>query len=327
MAVDPRSQFQHWYPQLRGYFSTLVASSCAPQYANYTSTSTEDACVKVISCILESTPEAVKINMASAGLLLGLLPALLGLLGSSTIETSCLAARRPVLSLLLSLGSPAVNPIRIYDYRDIVEKIINLNETVSLPTIPRGLLLRKATLILTYGLTLAAIANTTSVNLDLGQKTVWNNSCRYSVFPLLYGIIAVGVHVLGLMAFSQRLHILPAEGVKVSWGASALLRRLKHEFTHEAEAGKLDMELRKGNLKFVLLSGLTTLITLLHIMWGVYVFSGLLFIGTTDAIRVMGRYIASVIVCRGVLLHELACVKETFGLNLIVDEDESLNRT
>lgn len=239
MAADPRSQFQHWHPQLRGYFSTLVASSGAPQYANYTSTSTEDACVRVISCILESTPEAVKINMASAGLLLGLLPALLGLLGSSTIETSCLAARRPVLSVLLSLGSPAVNPIRIYDYRDIVEKIINLNETVSLPIIPRGLLLHKATLILTYGLTFAVIANTTSVNLDLGQKTVWNNSCRYSVFPLLYGIIAVGVHVLGLMAFSQRLHILPAEGVKVSWGASALLRRLKHEFTREAEAGKI----------------------------------------------------------------------------------------
>lgn len=125
--------------------ASSCASSCASQYANYTSTSTEDACVKVISCILDKTPEAVKVNMASAGLLLGLLPALLGFLGSSTIETSCLAARRPVLSLLLSLGSPAVNPIRIYDYRDIVRKIINLNETVSLPTIPRGLLLRKAT--------------------------------------------------------------------------------------------------------------------------------------------------------------------------------------
>src|SRR5436305_14074691 len=39
-------------------------------------------------------------------------------LGSRTTELSLLSSHRPVLAFLLVLGSPAVNPIRTYDYPD-----------------------------------------------------------------------------------------------------------------------------------------------------------------------------------------------------------------
>jgi hypothetical protein len=54
--------------------------------------------------------------MASADVLLGLTPAILAALGSSTSELSRLLALRPVLGFLMVLGSPAANPIRTFDY-------------------------------------------------------------------------------------------------------------------------------------------------------------------------------------------------------------------
>ncbi|KAJ6186461.1 hypothetical protein N7519_007762 [Penicillium mononematosum] len=63
--------------------------------------------------------------MAAAGVILGLLPTTLCLVGSSTAETGLLALRRPLLSLLLVCGAPVASPIRTFEYRgpiDLVRK-------------------------------------------------------------------------------------------------------------------------------------------------------------------------------------------------------------
>lgn len=49
---------------------------------------------------------------------------------------------------------------------------------------------------------------------------------------------------------------------------------------------------------------------MLHIVFGTLVFSGILFISTQDATAVVARFFASALVCRLVMMYELAGIRE-----------------
>jgi hypothetical protein len=61
--------------------------------------------------------------MASAGVLLGLTPTILAAVGSSTDETAVLftLSKRPLLAIFLAGGSPAVFPMRSFEYQDPIK--------------------------------------------------------------------------------------------------------------------------------------------------------------------------------------------------------------
>lgn len=60
-------------------------------------------------------------NFAAAGVLLGLLPTILSLAGTSTIESGLLFLERPLLAFLLSAGPVSVSPMRTFGYKGPVE--------------------------------------------------------------------------------------------------------------------------------------------------------------------------------------------------------------
>lgn len=64
-------------------------------------------------------------------------------------------------------------------------------------------------LALKYVFALAAIASIQSMNYDLSWRTVWNGTCDCTLFPVLYGILALFTHFAGIMAFSIRIGVLP----------------------------------------------------------------------------------------------------------------------
>jgi hypothetical protein len=64
-----------------------------------------------------------KDNIASAAVLLGLTPFILASLGSNTTELALIASRRPILAILLVLGSPSINPIQTFDYPNPTEDL------------------------------------------------------------------------------------------------------------------------------------------------------------------------------------------------------------
>ena len=68
----------------------------------------------VAECLLQNTPEIVRADMAAASVLLGLVPTILGLAGSSTVGIGLVALQYPFLALLLGIASPAVNPLRTF---------------------------------------------------------------------------------------------------------------------------------------------------------------------------------------------------------------------
>ena len=90
----------------------------------------------VTECLLKYAPEVSKADMAAASVLLGLLPTILSLAGSSTVEVGLVALQRPLLALLLGTASPAVNPLRTFEYGAPARLMSRENYLAEPPTIP-----------------------------------------------------------------------------------------------------------------------------------------------------------------------------------------------
>lgn len=64
---------------------------------------------------------------------------------------------------------------------------------------------------------------------------------------------------------------------------------------------------------FLVVAWWESTLTILHVVFGTLVFSGTLFVGMRDALSIVGRYIASVVICRIILMYELAGVRESWA--------------
>lgn len=63
----------------------------------------------VLNCLLEKTGEVQKATIASAQVVMGLIPTLFATVGNIVAEVSLLVSQRPLLSLLLTLGAPSMH--------------------------------------------------------------------------------------------------------------------------------------------------------------------------------------------------------------------------
>lgn len=64
---------------------------------------------------------------------------------------------------------------------------------------------------------------------------------------------------------------------------------------------------------FLFLAWSLSTLTVLHVVFGTLVFAGMLFVGIKDALSIVGRYIAAVMVTRVILMYELAGVRECWA--------------
>jgi hypothetical protein len=116
-----RESFQHFYSDVEAEISRILAQSCSSELEAYLK---EDVilygtwCVKTYSCVAENLSGYTSANMAASGVLLGTL-------GSTTVEMSLLSTRRPLLSVLLVLGSPAMLPTKPFKEYNPIEKLLN----------------------------------------------------------------------------------------------------------------------------------------------------------------------------------------------------------
>jgi hypothetical protein len=58
------------------------------------------------------------------------------------------------------------------------------------------------------------------------------------------------------------------------------------------------------------LSWVLSVYVIVHVVYGMLVLSSLYFIGPRDALGVVGRYMASVLVCRVIVMYEIAGLRE-----------------
>jgi len=284
----------------------------------------------VYDCLYAGLLPNEQSNFASAQVVLGLTPGLLATVAPSLGEVSMLSSQRPFLSLLLSLGGPAVFVPRLLGYTDPLETL------QPVPSFFGNRLRRFSSLtantisLIEYILVAGAISNVIYVSWQLGWRTVVAWKCNSSYLPFLWSSLPVVIHLFAATAWhwsesmrqvereeeqhQVRTHVsIPLIGTVV-W----LPRWLQREFTLSANCPRRNYRARPGNLPEdkrdarplnsglpVFLMEAAELMAFVHILFGTVVFSSLTFIATLDAVGVIVRYILSGCVCRFVLMYEL----------------------
>lgn len=159
---------------------------------------------------------------------------------------------------------------------------------------------------LQYGLAAASTINVATICWALGERTVLAWAPNSVVFPGVWALLAVGMHLFGATAVSLRFAMdaqKPRNDGLWNWWK----RRLRQEF--ELCCAHLPAKLAFRSDKtpwFLLMSWFAATCTLAHIIFGVFTFSGMLFIGFGDALKVAIRLMASAVLCRIIVIFELS---------------------
>lgn len=63
---------------------------------------------------------------------------------------------------------------------------------------------------------------------------------------------------------------------------------------------------------FIFMSWFMSVGTVLHVIFGTHMFSALLFVAVEAGLMIIGRFMASVVLCRIILLFEIVRLREVF---------------
>lgn len=302
-----------------------------------------DTCYSHVACILSNVPEHQMANFASSSVVLGLLPGLLASFGPSVAEISLLSSHRPVLALLLSLGAPAVFPTRVLEYDNPME-VLQSEPPRDKPKIPKlDTTFASVISLAEYLFALGAVVNMVDTSWALGVNTVLDWSCTTYIAPLIWTLIPVACHGLGAASLhvlkrterhrQQQKSVAHAQSTQTrafaKAGSTAVVRAapvrkpvvMEHFLLAlwqllEAEAvicanrsaeDKAPCMHKKAPLVAVLLNVAAGIIGFVHIILGTVIFSSLLFVPVEDVMKqVLSRYLASTVVCKLILMVEIA---------------------
>jgi hypothetical protein len=187
-------------------------------------------------------------------------------------------ARRPFLAGVLAAGSPAVFALRSFEYVRAIEDLHELN--FSKPAF--FIRLDPIILVLEYLLAAASVGNIVELcyRLEGHVITATFTDKRYTFF--LWAFLGFVIH---------------------GFGGLALYLRTKVQMIPKSQRRVVILE---DSLLFFAIYWITNALTVCHIIYGTILFSSVLFIAVDDALVVVSRLMASVMICRVVLTYELA---------------------
>lgn len=273
----------------------------------------------VVDCLYDHTTPSFLVNQQSAAIVLGLLPTILGMAGSTTVEIGLLGLRRPLLAFLVALGNPCFNPLRVFDSRNIVNHLglrsdHSIKRSAPLPLYPA--LLVSA---LQYSLVLGAVANVALIVYDLSIRTVNVISMSSTFLPGIWIATSVAVTLLGFVALLLRVQLQPA-----TTGAESQEKRGSKpykEFEINSNKTRSRIILRQETYIAIAMTWLVDTLVIAHLAYGTYMLSSSLFVYTLDAGLIALRLFASSLACRGVLMYELSGMRENVAYQVPVSEE------
>ncbi|KAK4443918.1 hypothetical protein QBC34DRAFT_198201 [Podospora aff. communis PSN243] len=343
MLVLPAAaeRFEVWYPQYGQVFEILMNTHCSSQLDDFRHGNASTVPLDflgggdepsrliqpLVLCILDNTPEYIKVAMSASQVLLGVTPTILSILGASVEESALLfiVGRRPVLAWLLALGSPSVYFNRAFEYRSPFEILQGHQERINIHRPRRTWAV--AITVLEYILAALSMVNMGMQTWQLGLRTfcsVWPDSY---FAPSLWVILRIALHCISLLLVRLRIR-RNFNGVEAGermgfreWMRGVLGRvpvfdgfksATNMELSPCVMQKQADVETFGESKTYVCLAWLLHTLTVVHILYGTLTFSSLSFIGTRDAISVLGRFMASVLTCRVILMYEIAGLREAY---------------
>lgn len=285
---------------------------------------------------MDNIPSFRQAEMNAVSVLLGLTPSIIQTLGPTTVQTSVVSLRRPLLALMVALGTPAVRP---QGAKELVSAVLRLGTrntvktgggaqqstggiyrnaqgpTSHASTGPDTTSLRWQCLesIITYGLIIGCMANNAHLAYSLGCRCVCSFTPSTGWLPPLWIYLAGAIHLLAVAALSRlvsKVHVQPGTGKS----GSAWFRRKRHVLCNELlPSWKLEpLRLRFRRVKpsgevsvwFRVLAWLLFVMASMHVVLGLVVLASMMFISAADATTVIGRFIVCSLVCRFVVVRE-----------------------
>jgi hypothetical protein len=280
-------RFESWY-WFNDEFTNIIHQNCTLEYnyyryhdlgnhstssnSYYAAPSPGHVATPLVSCLLEHCSELSKADMSAAGVLLGLTPTILAVAGSSLDETALLASRRPLLGLLVGMGSPAVAIWRTFQYDDVIGMLgareVKRGLTIRIERGTGAAMHQSLVALAEYSLAIAAIANCILTSFDLSIKATvawsredWWNPLRWCVLP---GVI----HLMGVWSFW-----LDVEMVRLDTEGKVTIRdRLqawaRDEFRPCVSHGMTTFRYKPTTYGFLIVSWWAAILTLAHYIYG-----------------------------------------------------------
>lgn len=199
-ALVPRpwfAQFESWYPHNAKYLIDISTGPCNLTLQDYRTAfaAPRDSinakkllsmCYRHEACIFDQIPTNHLLNYQSALVVLGLVPTLMSYIGPSIAEISLLYAHRPILSALLSLGTPTISPRLFKSNKPNHTRLTTLDGLI-----PRQGRRWVAAAVSTgeYLLAAGAAANAIFTALGMARKTILAWGCTTQFMPLLWALL------------------------------------------------------------------------------------------------------------------------------------------
>lgn len=281
-------------------------------------------------CLIDNTPSFRQSEMNAVSVILGLTPTIIRSLGPTTVQTSALSIRKPVLALMVALGTPATRPQTGTEFVTAVKQMATKPSLASVDRVqhrysndcsPRkGLLAAWSFLNMVtrsiwpvgvYVVVAGCMANNAYLAYQLSCWCVCSFTPPNSWLPALWTYLSLAVHIAAVVTMWRLVSVSKSPD---SSSPATLLQWLLWKIETEAIGSKpLFVQLRDkapgSDDWYQLLAWVLYVGASLHMVVGLVVLAGLLFISLQDAALVVARYVACTLICRVVVVVEIERIR------------------
>lgn len=311
--------YLQFFPVWNGIIQKHLHTNCTEQYNNYLSQVVPPGAPnsrlsnQVLNCILRNLEEFRKAEMAASSVVLGAMPFMLHALESPTVETALISRRRPVLALLLAVGSPAVPTMKGTGFSaQVSEYVARSGDPLAIPGVDWRRMPSIVGPLLSLGqymLVSVAVANVLHLAYRLGANAVVVFAPDVIFLPPLWSCLAVLVHLAGVLALRLRVRSQSSDETGRS-GARGFAPWSPWEIIPLVWQPAERLVWREDTILLLAVTWLLGTVIPMHLIFGTLIFSGLLFFSVIDAVMITARHCGSAIVCRAVVRMELGGIGE-----------------
>jgi hypothetical protein len=344
-----RLKLQRWSPEDADYW-IKADSKCEAEITSYLINNRTEVCPTpcacAADCILDGIPGTLESNYASAQVVLGLIPAVMLLIGPSIAEVAVISTRRPLSAVLVALGCPTTYLGRVFRRVDVREPLdfkdrsvvgtklgkyltkkysgsAAASDTSDTTQTPKHQAIGHAVDLAMYAIAFLAIANGVQISVYTDLRTISGWRCGALFMPMVWFLMSVVERGWGMIAARVQ-----------SWSARNLASAhtgTEPQSTPQSNSKLYNMRLLLLRLQSLFrsnfykqLSGAEPTLwseflfwiaqasALVHMIFDIFELSSLVFISALESVQVFARFALSIVLCQIVVQDELAIIRAEF---------------